>query len=219
VSNTRIFSSGTPPRILFAAIVLATLLVLSGCWVTTINPLYEGGGLDDFLTKDPDVVFDPSLVGSWSVTDESRCTTTLTFAADSGTYDLRSLYHGEGCQDASRQELQDARLVKLDTHYFLDVSAMPNDVCDMCMRKHEIFMLKIDKDALSLTPIDSDWLKEAIEAKVVTLPTLANDTDTLTASSKDLKDFCRKYADDNTVFKPESTGTFERNPVRMAGPS
>jgi len=101
-------------------------------------------------------------------------------------------------------------MVKLDSHYFLDVSPMDDAVCDMCAAKHDILLLKIDKAALSFTPIDSDWLKKSIEAKTVTLSTVAGDTDTITASSKDLKAFCRQFADSKEVFKTESALMFKR---------
>ncbi|MGB8470373.1 MAG: hypothetical protein WCD71_09455, partial [Candidatus Sulfotelmatobacter sp.] len=57
---------------------------------------------------------------------------------------------------------------------------------------------------LTIIPIDSDWLKKAIAAKTVTLATMPDDSDTLVASTKDLKAFCRKYAGDKEVFRPDS---------------
>ena len=100
--------------------------------------------------------------------------------------------------------------MKLDTYYFLDISPMSDDVCDMCLAKHNIFLAKFDKVTLSLTPIDSDWLKKSLAAKTVAVATLGDDSDTITASSKDLKAFCRTFAENKGVFKPESTITFKR---------
>jgi hypothetical protein len=194
-------------------LVLAALLVLSGCWVTSVNGLYEDGFLSK---KDPDLVFDQSLVGSWTVNDD-KCTTLLTIAAEDDVYDLQSAKQGEGCSDDTTH-LQ-ARLVKLDTHYFLDVSPMDEDVCGMCGAKHSILLARFDKDTLSLTPIDSDWLKTSIAAKTVTLATVANDTDTITASSRELKAFCRRFAEDKAAFEPDSTETFNRHPVSTVGNS
>jgi hypothetical protein len=132
----------------------------------------------------------------------------LTIAAKDQIYDLRGVEQGEGCsQDKSHRQ---ARLVKLDAHYFLDVSPMDDAVCDMCAARHDILLVKFDKATLSLTPIDSDWLKKSIEAKTVTLSTVAGDTDTITASSKDLRAFCRQFADNREAFKPESTFGFKR---------
>ncbi|MGO9085225.1 MAG: hypothetical protein ACLP6G_22875 [Terriglobales bacterium] len=196
-------------RMIGIVLGLAGLLTLSGCWVYSVEPLYEVNP----STPDPDLAFDQTLIGSWSLTD-NKCTTLLTIAAKDGAYDLQSAEQGEGCSgDKSHRQ---ARLVKLDTHYFLDVSPMDDEVCDMCLAKHNIFLAKFDNATLALTPIDSDWLKKSITARTVTLATLADDTDTITASSKELKAFCRKYADNKAVFKPDSTGTFKRNPVSAA---
>ncbi len=140
----------------------------------------------DHSHPDPDVVFDQTLIGSWTTTDD-KCPTLLTISAKEQIYDLQLAEQGEGCsQDKPHRQ---AQLVKPDTRYFLDVSPMDDAVCDMCVAKHNILLVKFDKATLTFTPIDSDWLKKSIEAKTVTLSTVAGDTDTITASSKDLKAF------------------------------
>jgi|GEM_PF-2868202 len=208
-----VFRSCLLTRLVGSVLPLAGLLFLSGCWVASINPLYEETSIDN-LHKDPDLVFDQSLIGSWSATSD-KCTTLLTIAAKDETYDLQSIDQGEGCSEEKFH--QQGRLVKLDAHYFLDVSPMDDDVCNMCAPKHSILLAKFDKATLSLTPVDSEWLKKSITAKQVKLATVAGDTDTITASSKDLKAFCRKYADDEAVFKPDSADTLKRNPISGAG--
>ena len=209
MSLSGLFCARTFPRLAGSALILAALLVLPGCWVASMNPLYDEGTWDH-SHDDPDVVHDQSLVGSWSLTDK-KCTTLLTFAAEQEGYDMQSTEQGEGCSDDKIH--RKGRLVKLGTHYFLDVEPMPSDVCDMCAAKHNIFLTEFDKATLALTPIDSDWLKRSIEAKTVSLATVAGDTDTITASSKDLKAFCRKFAENKEAFKAESAETFTRKPT------
>jgi hypothetical protein len=195
----------------YAAMALAffALLALPGCWVTSINPLYEEGPSS---SKDPDVVFDQSLIGTWMAVAD-KCAAPLTITSKNQVYDLQSpgRLESEGCKGAEKPSHYQARLVKLDASYFLDVSPIASDVCDMCLAEHNIFLAKLDKETLSITPIDSDWLKKSITAKTVTLATLGDDTDTITASSKELKSFCRRFAGDKAVFKPESISTFKRN--------
>jgi hypothetical protein len=204
------FSGISPSRLIrrIAGIILAltALIVLPGCWVSSIKPLYDEGSILD-SHKDPDEVFDRSLVGTWTATDDN-CTTLMTITDKDQVYDLQSAEQGERCSDSKfhRQGV----LVKLDTYYFLDVSPITGDVCDMCVAKHEIFLAKFDKATLALTPIDSDWLRKALEAKTVTLTTLDGDTDTVTASSRDLKAFCREFAENTEAFKPESAEAFDR---------
>jgi hypothetical protein len=188
------------------AIVVAMLIVLAGCWVTSINALYDDGTFEN-PHNDPDVVVDQSLIGSWAVTND-KCTTLVTIAAKDQVYDLQSVEQGEGCSGDKSHFA--ARLVKLDSHYFLDLSPVDGDVCTMCLARHQIFLAKFDKTTFSLTPIDPDWFKKAIETKKVTLATVAGDPETITASPKDLKSFCREFADNSEVFSPSSTETIKR---------
>jgi hypothetical protein len=195
-------------KYLWIALALAALLVFPGCWVTSINGLYQESTADNPHT-DPDLVLEQSLVGSWIHLDD-KCTTLLTIASENGAYNLRSTDQGEGCDAQDKPSRYQAHLVKLDTYYFLDIAPMDDAVCNMCLAKHNIFLAKFDKATLSLSPIDSNWLKKSLAAKTVSLATLAGDTDTLTASSADLKSFCRRFAADEAVFKPSSTYTLKR---------
>jgi hypothetical protein len=202
---SNIVRSGCILKCAAITLLLAGLCALSGCWVTSINPLYEE------WSNDPDLVFDQSLIGSWIEVGD-KCTAPLTITAKDGVYDLQSTGKGEGCGDSVSPSHYQARLVKLDAYYFLDSSPMAEDVCDMCIARHNIFLAKFDKTNLSITPIDSDWLKKAIASKTVTLETMPDNSDTLVASTKDLKAFCRKYAGDEEVFRPDSAivNSFQR---------
>ena len=150
------------PKLAGIALAFACLLVLPGCWVTSIKPLYEDGFLS---SKDSDVVFDQSLIGSWTDVGD-KCATPLTITAKDEVYDLQSKDRSgdEGCAESDKPSHYQARLVKLDTYYFLDLSPWEDEVCPMCLAKHEIFLAKFDKTTLSITPIDSDWLKKALAA-------------------------------------------------------
>ncbi len=75
-----VFLSRTLPRLAGFALILAVLVVLQGCWVASINPLYDEGTWDH-PHNDPDVVLDQSLIGSWSLTDK-KCTTVLVIALE-----------------------------------------------------------------------------------------------------------------------------------------
>jgi len=193
-------------RVVWVTLVFASLVLFSGCWVSSTEGLNEG----DYLQRDADLTFDPSLIGTWEVT-EDKCITTLTVTTEHQAYDLKAAHRGEGCSEAeSKPNYYSAQLFKLDDHLFLDVSPRPDGVCEMCLPLHSIFLAKPEKDSLSLTPIDSEWLKKALEQKTVTLATRPGDTDTLTASPKDLKAFCRKYAGNREVFKPSPGFIFAR---------
>lgn len=193
-------------------LVIVALLVLPGCDVMSIHPLYE-----DVSPKDPDIVLDKDLAGSWSLTD-GKCTSTLTVTAKDEIYYFRAVEEGEGCSTPGKETRQQARLVKLDSYYFLDVSPREENVCVACLALHSISLARFDKDTLSLTPIDSDGLNELLRARTVHLKILPEDPKlliperpmTLTALPKDLKKFCRKFAGNKKVFKPDSAETFTR---------
>jgi hypothetical protein len=186
-----------------AVLVLAASLALSGCWVTSINPLYEERM--DNLHKDPDIVFAPSFIGSWIIPDD-KCTAPLVItSADKEVYDFARNASEAGCTESDKQPRMQGRLLKLDDHYFFDLYPPPDDVCTMCLPRHNIFLTKFDKSNFSLVPIDSDWLRKAVGAKKVKLATLAGDIDTITSSSNALKAFCRRYAEDKKAFKSDPT--------------
>ena len=201
--------TSTLANYLQGALVLAGLMMLTGCWVQSINGLYE----ESSLTRDADLVVDQTLTGSWSVSepgveDTDSCdTAALTITSKDEIYSLKWPLKN-GCNDKVQE--YDARLVKLDTYYFLDARADHSAICDTCIATHQIFRVDFDSDEFSLTPIDSTWLNESLTAKSVTLATMPDDSDTVIASTADLKDFYRTFAADPAAFKPESKLTFRR---------
>jgi len=176
-------------------------MVLSACWVESINGLDEG---DLLGPADRDRVFEPALLGKWAM-QEDKCTVTISIIGDKNEYVWRETREGHDCGDSGGETeiYYRSTLYKLDGHLFLDLTARPEDVCDVCRAMHEIFLVQIGKDSVTFAPIDSEWLGKAVKAKTVTLATLANNTDTITATPKELKGFCRQYADNKEVFKPE----------------
>jgi hypothetical protein len=197
-----------PLVVLFSAILLS----LVGCDVTSINPLYGGD-------SDSDLAFEPSFAGSWQSV-ELKCTTVVTITAKDKAYDFRSVNHGEGCGSLGKELRYQGHLVKLGSHYFLDLEAIQDQVCDTCLATHWIARVDFNDHRLALTPIDAHGLGELIKAGVSKLRWLPSDLDDVTyqptmlaSRTSDLKRFCGQFATDPTVFKPESTDTFERSQV------
>jgi hypothetical protein len=193
-------------RIAKTLLVLAGLVALSGCWVTSVNPLYE----DKFVSKpDPDLIFDQNLVGTWGFDDED-CPGTLKIEAEEGAYDL-TMTPSPQCKRDEKILKYEGHLVKLDSHVFLDLAPQQEEVCVMCLPLRQFFLVKIERNSLALTPIDYDWLKKSIEQKTVIIQTVPDRPEiVLTASSKELKDFVRKYADDKSAFRSVPSDTFKR---------
>lgn len=136
---------------------------------------------------------------------------TLTITAKDQVYYWRETGVGRGAAKTKRRQVMRFGSSSWTPTSFSTSQQGRTNVCEMCVAVHWIFLTQIDKDSFSLVPIDSDWLKKAVEQKTVALATLSGDSDTLTASAKELKAFCREYADDKEVLKPIPEFTFKRN--------
>ncbi len=197
------------PRIATLVLALASLLVLPGCWVFSVEPLYE----ENLAHPDTDLEFDQNLVGSWWHADE-ECPWTLAVSVHQkeAAYDLTETA-GPECKtgEGEKRVVQyEGHVVKLDNDRFLDINPKSADVCDLCLPLHNFFLISQQNDTLALTPVDSDWLNKAMAQGKITLAHLDGNGLTLTASSKDLKAFVRRYAGDKAAFKPDSSTTFKR---------
>ena len=199
-------------RLTAIALVFAALLALSGCWVYSVNPLYEEGRSQ----PDPDLVLDQSLIGSWGHMDDN-CLWILTVGGEGSAYGM-TMAPSSGCKSDEKTSKYEGHLVKLGSHQFLDVNARSGEVCDLCLPLHSIFLVSRENGDLALIPVDLSWMSRAINEKKVVLAHLpsqdssgrssevvkASDAVVLTASSQELKEFVRKYADDKAAFKPDS---------------
>ena len=191
--------SGVVPRILVIGAVFTCVVLMSGCPVKSINGLDEGG-------NDPDIVFDARLVGTWPDAHE-KCSSTLTITAHEKVYSWQLV----DCESGKKTSYE-ARLFKLDQHYFLDLTAPSEEVCDLCVGILLIYLVQFEKDSVALSPLDYDWFKTALQKKRIKLTTLPGDPGTITSSPKDMKAFCRKYADDKEAFKPDPDSVLKRDP-------
>jgi hypothetical protein len=188
----------------FVPLVLM-LLCLPSCWVFTTSRLY-------FAPDDPDLIFDQRLIGTWGSVSEDACSVTLRFTPKEQAYEVTAASTGE-CKNKDGDSMNfEAHLVKLGTHLFLDLRH--EDVCGVfCLPLGSILLVQLGTESLSIAAIDSQWLKKAIEQKTVSLQVLPSDPDVLVASTQELKNFARKYADDKTVFKP-AEHSFHRIPAQ-----
>lgn len=196
-------------QMLSVLFVLATLAAQTGCVLRSVEPLYEEAA----SPVDRDLVLDQGLVGSWWYADK-ECSWTLAFAPPAKgdfTY-AATMTAAPGCKSSDvpkRVTRYEAHVVQLDNKRFLDVSPSADDVCNPCLALHTFFLISMRDRQLTLTPVDGEWLKDAIAKGTVTLAHL-NDSLTMTASSRDLKAFVRKYADDPAAFKPLPDFVFQR---------
>jgi hypothetical protein len=192
-------------RIAAIALALSTLLMMPGCWMFSIRPLFDG-------PSDPDLTFDQNLVGAWGHVAEG-CQWTLSFAASARAYDL-IMEPGAGCKGDEKATHYLGYLIKLDNHRFLDAEPSQRAVCDLCLAAHTFMLLSLENNNLVLTPLDGDWLFQAIKDKKVVLAHVGGEGEyidmTLTAQPAELKAFLRKYVDDKAAFKPNTSLAFTK---------
>ena len=197
MSLASVVSPHAVSRIAVVAFVLACLVILTGCPVAFLSGLYEG-------SNDPDVVYDARLEGTWPDVHE-KCTSTVTITEHEKLYSWQVV----DCE-SNKKTAYEARLFKLDQHYFLDMTASSEEVCDLCVALHLIYLVKFENNSVALAPLDYDWFKAARQKKHVKLTTMPDDPSTVTASPKELKAFCRKYADNQEAFKPDPDSVLKR---------
>jgi hypothetical protein len=147
----------------------------------SVNPQYE----ENLSKPDPDLTFDPTVVGSWGRVDDA-CLWILTITANGQTYEF-TLGPSPQCKNDAETTRYEGHLVKLGTHLVLDVSPRHEEVCFSCMPLQSLLLVEADKDSFKLTPIDDEWLKKSIEQKREALSVLPGDSDVLTSSTSDLK--------------------------------
>jgi len=186
-------------------VALFPILMMSGCWTFSIQPLFDGA-------SDPDLIFDQSQVGSWGRVVDG-CNLTLTIQANARAYDM-TLAPGQGCKDDENKTTHYlAYLVKLDTHRYLDISPKQTDVCDLCFPAHTFAQLSLENNTFSVTPLDGDWLDKEIKEKKIVLTHVGGDGEvdiTLNALPAEMKAFLRKYAEDADAFKASQRSVFTR---------
>ena len=183
--------------LVFAIMLLA---FFAGC-IPSLHPLY---------TAD-DLVFEPGLVGRWSPVEDSESGEVWTFTkSDQTGYRLvvdPKEKESEDDTPAGRAEF-DAHLLKLGDHMFLDLypeqPRFENDFYMMhLVPAHSFFKLSIEGDILKLVMIDYEWLDKMLKKRKIKLKheRLEDGAIVLTASTKELQKFFRKYAGNKDAFQ------------------
>jgi hypothetical protein len=186
-------------RLIFTAAGLA-LVLMTGCIVTSVNPLYT----------EKDLVYDPALVGAWG---EDKDKNTWAFEKAGGK--AYKLLHTD---DKGRTGTFEVHLLKLGKYQFLDLHLVDpgekeewqiNELAALAliMRPGHLF-LKVPQiqPTLQLSAMSEDWLKKLLEKdpKAIRHERIqfgTNDSrNVLTAGTKDLQKFVLKYADSTEAF-------------------
>lgn len=178
-------------------LILAGVLLISGCIVASLNPLYD---------SEKELVAEPALVGTWS-SDEKE---SFTFIEDG-----KNRYECTITSDSIANNFE-VCIVQLGKYRFLDL--FPKDLdekqnaLNLYYRLHMIPVHSFSKiwfknDQLYVSELNLDWMKKQIELKKINIPYHeVNGVIVLTGPTKQLQKFVLKYANDTAVFPKSEEG-------------
>jgi hypothetical protein len=171
---------GKRPPVL--ALACATLAVLSGCYVQSIQPAYT----------EKTMSYDPELVGTWVSDEDEEYVFTMTDTT-------RGMYTLVSDQDGAEARFE-AVLFQLGGSAFLDIYPEAPETentfyMDHLLRVHNILRVEMDADTLWVQDFDAEWLHDAIDAKKVRMANVPLDgAILLTGTTPELQSFVAKFA-------------------------
>jgi hypothetical protein len=191
-------------------LIVLSASFLSGCWVQSVYPFYE----------DSDVIVDANLNGTWVGDGELKgCSLGISVDAATQTYTLAVSKSAEAdpslqCDSMTSQ----GKLLQVGTQRFLDIA--PDQERGWPATLDTLLKVDADKQKLSLTPLDPDWIENAMNEKAVKLQGRVQEFGvlprfvavTLVSPTSDLRDFLRQ-GDTKAAFSESSKMSFRRNGV------
>ena len=183
-----------------------TLLIflLNGCIVSSIHPLW---------TKE-NRIFEERYLGKWGDPDcapgDSCGYITLENAGDTAYTLTQTIFDSElfGSEHEIMIDSALATLVQIGQHSFLDIFPLSEQaawawgIYTPYIPVHSFLRVKIDKDNLVLEKLDPERLETLFKQKRIRLKhEIEGDHTILTAPTKDLVRFMKKYADDPQAFE------------------
>ncbi len=156
-----------PARIPALALLLALASVSSGCFVITLQPLYD----------DTSLVTDEALAGTWHAQEPAA-----TIVIEPGEWKAYRLTYTARTTSYAFA----ARLTKIGDVVLLDVTPAHGLEADpLTVPTHGICRVQHEGDTLTLAPLDYDWFTAALRARKLTpLEAAVDDRQNLLITSK-----------------------------------
>lgn len=183
------------------------ILLLEGCLISSIYPLW------DLSTR----IFDKSLAGEWYSPDDSTVNYKLSVLGDTAylfttTYDTKGEKLKFEIRPDTIMEIKHlATMVKLGKFTFLDLYPWDEDseIYDRFQENfvpvHTFLKIEYENDILKVYNMDGEHLDELFEKNRIRLKhEMFGDYTLLTASTNELQEFMKKYADDPEAFEEPS---------------
>lgn len=184
--------------IYYSVVILVTVVLLSGCGIFSLHPLY----------KNSDLMVKNELIGTWMSSDEDELTVIIDSVGNS-KYEF-ILIDGE---DTVAFEMG---LMKLKNQYFIDLYPLEDcgfpaggncDMVELLVRNyipiHTFMKLDYTNGDLILTEFDNERLIDLFANNRIRLPhEMINEDEyvVITASTDDLQKFISRYANDVEAF-------------------
>jgi hypothetical protein len=177
----------------YLLVILLISLILAGCVVSSLNPLYT----------DKDLILLPGLEGTWIDNDKNFWTFNK---AEDNSYQMTYSRDTELKENA---EVFDAHLVRLENQIFMDLFPREGAFRDNkgmmaghYIPTHTISKVQLNGDNLQINMLNPEWIKEMNDERMVFIGhEQVKDGFLLTANSSDLQKFISTYADDSIAFE------------------
>ncbi len=182
----------------FMLLIVAALVLLPGCWVMSVYPLYEEN------ERQP---VDPGLIGKWWQ-PTSDCRLIITPAQNyTGRQELAVEYSvpengpNNGCliDSGSPAIKMKGTLVDVEGHLFLDLLPDEPEGSFQTMPMHSVYRIELRNDELDFVPLSPGFLVKAIRAGQIQGMT-DDDVPVITAPRPELRKFLVAMVDDTQAF-------------------
>lgn len=175
-------------RSIVGFMTLSVFLILSGCWILSFHPLYF----------EDDLIFDDTLLGDWETWEEDQDDVERwTFLRDKDQSYRLIVTDEHGVEGEF-----DGHLLRLDDILYLDLFPREPETGNEfhyghLVPCHSFLRIALESDELRLRIMDSDWLDDRLkDGRIKIEHTRCKDGFILTATTKTLQKFIRKYADE-----------------------
>jgi hypothetical protein len=170
---------------------LLALVVLPGCWTTSLQALYAEG--------DQHLIYDPALVGKWQGEHDSPVS--ITGDSTTGNYTLDA-------SDEDGRYVYNAGLVQLGSYRFLDVVPIASydsqgnsqEAALGYIRSHSILKVSMESDSLFLMAPDDSKLCVAARKKKPPMGDCIDGDFVFTARTAALQEYFLQHATDPNLF-------------------
>ena len=170
------------------------------CFVVALSLSFISGGCParslQQLFAEKDLVFNPSLIGTWSADEE-----TYTFQ-QSTEKQYTLIIRSTTSKDSSMYTVQ---LGKIGALWFLDSYPFANSEEHHYLSVHIFTRMKLQGDTLRLASLEGDWLSTMIDKGSIKISHVKREGEIiLTASTKELQKFILAAGDNNDAFPNEN---------------